>query len=309
MNQILYVQKEKKNSTIEINKIILFFSIAVIVFGVVMLGEGVYGAYKNGVMQDAIDNAVPVAALDREGQQLKIHASHIRGIAKLEYNWNNDADTANTIEGNGRTVIIQRLDMPAGTNIINVTVTDVNGKVGKYSKEFFMENGKDIAKPTINVSRVGNNLKVVATDETALSYITYRWNEDDEIKIEPNEAENAKIETEIEILRGQNTFTLIAVDSSNNTTTLEETFLAILKPTLQVYVTQDGYLVMKASHEVGVKQIDFTLNGQAYSVQYPEAPEMIYQHPLDVGQNVVTITAYSVEDTQETFEGQCTYTP
>lgn len=309
MNQILYIQKEKKNSTIEINKIILFFSIAVIVFGVVMLGEGVYGAYKNGVMQESINNAVPVAALDREGQQLKIHASHIRGIAKLEYNWNNDEDTANTIEGNGRTVIIQRLDLPAGTNTINVTVTDINGKVGKYSKEFFMENGKDIAKPDIELSVVGNYIKVTAIDETALSYLTYRWNEEEETKIEPNETENAKIEAQIEILRGQNTFTIIAVDSSNNTSTKEEIFEGRVKPTLQVYITQDGYLVMKASHEIGVKQIDFTLNGQAYSVQYPESPEMTYQHPLEVGQNVVKVTAYSVEDTQETFEGQCTYTP
>ena len=47
MNQILYIQKEKKKgSTVEINKIILFFSIAIIVFGLVMLGQGVYGAYK-----------------------------------------------------------------------------------------------------------------------------------------------------------------------------------------------------------------------------------------------------------------------
>ena len=309
MNQILYKQKQKKNSTIEINKIVLFFSIAMIVFGVVLLGEGVYGSYKNGVMQDAIDNAVPVAALDREGQQLKIHVSHIRGIAKLEYNWNNDEDTANIIEGNSRTVIIQRLDLPAGTNTINVTVTDVNGKVGTYSKEFYMENGKDITKPKIELALVGNYVKVTATDETALSYITYRWNEEDETKVEPNETENAKIETNIEIKRGQNTLTIIAVDSSNNTKTTDEIFEGRVKPLLQVYVTQDGYLLMKASHEVGVKQIDFTLNGQAYSVQYPEAPEMTYQHPLDEGYNLISVTAYSVEDTQETFEGQCTYTP
>ncbi len=39
MNQILYIQKEKKKgSTVEINKIVLFFSIAIIVFGLVMLG-------------------------------------------------------------------------------------------------------------------------------------------------------------------------------------------------------------------------------------------------------------------------------
>lgn len=308
MNQILYIQKEKKGSTIEIHKIVLFFSIAMIVFGVIMLGEGVYGAYKNNEMRKSIENAVPVAALDREGQQLKIHATHIRGIAKIEYNWNNDEDTANTIEGNSRNVIIQRIDLPAGTNIINVKLTDVNGKTATYSKEFYMENGKDIAKPKIELSVAGNYIKVTATDETALSYLTYRWNEEDETKIEAGQTENAKIEASIEIKRGENTFTIIAVDSSNNTSTKEQAFVGKVKPTLEVYI-DGGYLLMIAKHEVGVKQIDFTLNGQAYSVQYPEAPEMQYRHPLAEGQNIVTVTAYSVEDTQETFEGQCTYTP
>lgn len=308
MNQILYIQKEKKGSTIEIHKIVLFFSIAMIVFGVIMLGEGVYGAYKNSEMRKSIENAVPVAALDREGQQLKIHATHIRGIAKIEYNWNNDEDTANTIEGNGRNVIIQRIDLPAGTNIINVKLTDVNGKTATYSKEFYMENGKDITKPKIELSVAGNYIKVTATDETALSYLTYRWNEEDETKIEAGQTENAKIEASIEIKRGENTFTIIAVDSSNNTSTKEQVFVGKVKPTLEVYI-DGGYLLMIAKHEVGVKQIDFTLNGQAYSVQYEEAPEMEYRHPLVEGQNIVTVTAYSVEDTQETFEGQCTYTP
>ena len=77
---------------------------------------------------------------------------------------------------------------------------------------------------------------------------------------------------------------------------------------MEVYV-DGGYLVITARHEVGVKQIDYTINGQAYSIQYPEAPEMTYRQALDVGYNRVSITAYSVEDTQETFEGECTYTP
>lgn len=309
MNQILYIQKEKKKgSTVEINKIILFFSIAIIVFGLVMLGQGVYGAYKNAEMREAIENSAPVASIDREGQQLKIYASHIRAIAKIEYNWNNDEDTAMTIDGNGRNTITQRIDLPAGDNIFYLTLTDVNGKTSTYSKEFYMETGKDITKPKIELSVVGNYVKITATDETQLSYITYRWNDEDETKVEPGETENAKIETNVEIQRGQNTLTIIAVDSSNNTTTRQEIFEGRVKPTLEVYI-DGGYLVITAKHEVGVKQIDYVLNGQAYSIQYPEAPEMTYRQALDVGYNRVSITAYSVEDTQETFEGECTYTP
>lgn len=308
MNQILYVQKEKKNSTIEINKIILFFTISIIVFGVIMIGEGAYGAYKNNEMRQVIENASPVASLDREGQQLKIYASHIRAIDKIEYNWNNDEDTANIIEGNGRTVITQRIDLPAGTNTFNIKLTDINGKTSEYSKEFYMENGRDITKPKIELSVVGNYVKVTATDEKALSYITYRWNDEEETKIEPNQTENAKIETNIEIKRGQNTLTIIAVDSSNNTITREEIFEGRVKPTIQVYI-ENGQLVVIARHETGVKQISLTINGQTNNIQGQEQPEMTYSQPLAEGYNRVSVIVYSVEDTQETFEGECTYTP
>lgn len=306
MNQILYIQKEKrKSSTIEIHKIVLFFTIAIIVFGVVMLGEGVYGAYKNSVMRNVIDNTAPVASLDREGSQLKIYATHIRGIEKIEYNWNGDSDTQNTIEGNGKEVIVQRIDLPAGSNTFNITLTDVNGKTSTYSKEFYMESGKDITKPKIDLSVSGNYIKVTATDETALSYLTYRWNEEEETKLEPNEVENAKIEASIEIKRGKNTFTIIAVDSSNNTTTRQEIFEGRVKPTIQVYI--DGTeLVVVAKHDTGVNKIDITINGQTESIQKETTTEMTCRKQLSTGYNLVQVTAYSVEDTQETFEGQCT---
>lgn len=308
MNQILYVQKEKKGSTIEIRKIVLFFLISVIIFGIIMLGEGVYGAYKNNEMRQVIESAAPVASLDREGQQLKIYASHIRAIDKIEYNWNNDEYTANLIEGNGRKVITQRLELPAGTNTFYIKLTDINGNTSEYSKEFYMENGRDITKPNVELSVVGNYVKVTATDEKELSYITYRWNEEDETRVEPNQIENTKIETNIEIKRGQNTLTVIAVDSSNNTTKREEIFEGRVKPTIQVYI-ENGNLVVIAKHETAVKQIDLTINGQKNEIQGQEQPEVIYSQPLQEGYNRVSIVVYSVEETQETFEGECTYIP
>lgn len=308
MNQILYVQKEKKGSTIEIKKIVLFFTISMIVFGIIMLGEGVYGAYKNNEMRQVIENAAPVAVLDREGQQLKIYASHIREIEKIEYNWNNDEYTANSIQGNGRKVITQRIDLPAGSNTFYIKLTDINGKTAEYSKEFYMENGKDITKPKLDMVVAGNYVKVTATDEKELSYITYRWNEEDETIIQPNEIENTKIETNIEIKRGQNTLTVIAVDSSNNTSKKEEIFEGRVKPTIQVYI-EGGNLVVIAKHEIAVKQINLTINGQTNEIQGQEQPEITYTQPLAEGYNRVSIVVYSTEETQETFEGECTYIP
>ena len=308
MNQILYIQKEKKKgSTVEIHKIVLFFTISIIVFGVVMLGEGVYGAYKNNEMRQVIENTAPVASLDREGSQLKIYASHIRAISKIEYNWNDDEDTANVIEGNGRNAITQRIDLPAGDNTFNITLTDVNGKTSTYSKEFYMENGKDIKKPKVELSVSGNYIKLTATDETMLSYVTYRWNEEDETRIEANQMVNDLVEANIEIKRGKNTLTVIAVDASNNTTTRQEVFEGRVKPTIEVYV--DGTeLVIKAKHDTGIEKIELTVNDQTTTIDNTtdNKTELTHKQALKSGYNLVKITAYSDEDTQETFEGQCT---
>jgi len=306
MNQILYEQKTKrKSSTIEIHKIVLFFSIAIIVFGLIMLGEGVYGSYKNSEMRAVIENTTPTIALDREGQQLKISISHIRQLQSVIYDWNNDEDTAMEIDVTGKQAIIQRIELPAGENEFNITAIDVNGKTTDISKEFYMETGRDITKPKIELSVVGNNIRITATDEKALSYLTYRWNEDEETRVEADLADNGLLEVDVGILRGKNTITIIAVDSSNNTSTKEATFEGRVKPTIEVWVDGNNLNIV-GKHDVGVTKIEYTINGQTYSVESSQGPEMKAVQQVEAGYNRVSIVVYSAEDTQEVLEGEFT---
>lgn len=306
MNQILYEQKAKrKTSTIEIHKIVLFFSIAIIVFGLIMLGEGVYGSYKNGQMRAVIENTTPTIVLDREGQQLKISISHIRQLQSATYNWNNDEDTAMTIDVTAKLSVIQRIELPAGENTFNITATDINGKTTNISKQFYMETGRDITKPKIDVSVVGNNIRITATDEKTLSYLTYRWNEDEETTIQADPTNGGIIEIDVGILRGKNTITIIAVDSSNNTITKEATFEGRVKPTLEVWVDGNNLNIV-GKHDVGVTKIEYTINGKSYSVESPQGPEMSAVQAVEPGYNRVSIVVYSAEDTQEVLEGEFT---
>ena len=49
MNQILQVEEKKNNyrssSTVDIKKIVLFFAIAILIFGAILLVQGVYSIY------------------------------------------------------------------------------------------------------------------------------------------------------------------------------------------------------------------------------------------------------------------------
>ena len=59
-------------------------------------------------------------------------------------------------------------------------------------------------------------------------------------------------------------------------------------------------------HDVGVTKIEYTINGQTYSVESPQGPEMKAVQPVEAGYNRVSIVVYSAEDTQEVLEGEFT---
>ncbi len=305
MNQILYVDKSKKTKTVEIHKVVCFFAISLVVFGIIMVGQGVYAKVKNAAYEKSMAGSIPVATMEKEGQNVKIRVNHTKPIDKIEYNWN--GQDSKTIRGNNRRSIEESIELPAGNNTLNVTVTDINGKTGNYHQDFSVETGKDITKPQITLNIEGNYIKITATDETALSYVTYRWNEEQEQKLQPDGTDNAKIEAKIEILKGQNKLTVIAVDTSNNTATKEETFEGRVKPEVEVYVDGDSFLI-RAKCESNIQKIDYTFNDKDYSVQYEPSQTMEYHQKLVEGLNKIHVKAYSTEGTVGVYEGEYTYT-
>ena len=55
LNQILFINDKKGNGT-DINKIIKFFAIVVIIFGLAMLGQGSYAMVEKSKEKNAIPN-------------------------------------------------------------------------------------------------------------------------------------------------------------------------------------------------------------------------------------------------------------
>ena len=306
MNQILYRKKENKSTIADVKKIVLFFAFSIIVFGVAMLGQGIYAVSRNINYNKMLENARPEISVEQEGQYLRVQISHIKPISKIEYSWNNDEETI--IDGKEKTNIMERIELPAGNNSFNMLVTDIDNKKSEFTKEYTIETGRDIQKPNIDLNIVGNFIKLSVTDDTALSYITYRWNEDEEKRIEPEGNENAKIEDSIEILKGKNTLTIIAVDSSNNTITKKEIFEGLTKPTIELYIDGDSFVIF-AKHEKGIEHMEYTLNGQKVSVQIEPGPEMQYRQKLLDGYNYISVQAFSVDDTVATKDGEYTYEP
>lgn len=67
-------------------------------------------------------------------------------------------------------------------SVLNITVEDENGKRTNFQKPYKLT-GVDITKPgiTIETQNGSNIMKIIAKDETAMSYVSYQWAGEDGI--------------------------------------------------------------------------------------------------------------------------------
>lgn len=316
MNQILLTNEYKKdkkndnnnkNNSKDLKKIILFFSIVIMAFGLAISGVYGYKIYKNNKKETKQPTGEPQLALEEAGNDITIIAKSDVGINKIIYTWNEDEPIE--VEMNGRTSHEEKISMLAGENTLKVKVIDLNNQEIETTKEFNYE------KPII-ATEIGEDakLKITATDERGIKNIKYKWNDEEFTTVEAETDIDKTIETKIEVRRGRNTLTVVAVNSDNTEETITEMFNGVNKPVIKVS-RRGNELYMKMSHDMGFEKVEFTVNGQTYKYDQNYAgynanqKELEYKFALKEGENKVIILAVSTEGTEETYKGKCNYTP
>ena len=87
---------------------------------------------------------------------------------------------------------------------MNIKVVDVDGNETIDDFTFESLEGSDIISPNITLTVTDDKkLLITATDETALSFITYRWNDSEEETINAEEGQK-ELTKELEIPLGKN---------------------------------------------------------------------------------------------------------
>lgn len=307
LNQILSVDnnsnnkkgkkvKTKSSGPIEISNIVKFFSIAILVFGIFMIGTGSYSMYKETNKQASITK--PEIRLEQTaGTELTLKVTHDKELVTITYQWNEEEPT--TVQTNGKKEVETRIEMPTGVNNLKVQATDIKGEEVEFTKEYTVESDIEI-----NLEPEGANLKLTATGNNQLQYMTYRWDEEDETKIDINDYE---IEETIEIPKGLHTLTVIVVDENNKTETKKQEVNGVTKPKLEV--TTDGInFNIKASDEQGIKKIEFIINEEEKyllnlekELSLEERKEFEYAYPLHDGENKLEVIVYNESDVTENF--------
>lgn len=303
MNQILATSnatkaKPKKNrgaGPADIKTVVRVFAIIMLIFGIFMIGTGSYAIYKdNEAKNEATTKPVITETLNEDSTAIKLSVTHDKAIDRIEYSWNNGE--VQTITGNGRRNIEIDIEIPGGTNILNVKAIDVQGQEISTDKEY-------TADDIINLSVSGSKLKITAENETEIAYMTYRWDEDEEQRIDINAT---TVDQEIDIPMGEHNLTVILVDVNNETITKEQKVKGVTKPTIDIGIddAQEYYLIT-ISDETGLERVEFTIRGEQKTVTVENGEtELKYKLKLNDGdENRLEITAYNVDgiasDTQK----------
>lgn len=309
MNQILSIdnsqkEKKKKNRTknsgpVEIHSILKFFSIAILIFGVFMIGSGSYSMYKESTKETT--KTKPVIYVEQTTEtEILLKVTHDKTLSQITYCWNNEETTE--VACNGKKEVETRIELPTGTNTLAVYASDINGQEIEYTKVYTVES--DI---NINIEPEGNNLKVTANGKNQLQYMTYRWDEEEETKVDINSNQMEEI---IEIPKGLHTLTVIVVDENNKTETKEQEVNGVTKPKLEVTTDGSSNFIIKASDEQGIKRVEFIINEtEKYMLDLTKAYESVedrkefeYSYPLHDGENKLEVTVYNDSDVTETFK-------
>ena len=312
MNQILVTEKKKKNKKtsrgpIEIKGIVRFFAVFIMLFGIVLAGEGSYALYKE--IDESRPENIPDLTITRDGDVLLLQVDHNTEISKINYRWN-DGEVNSIPEGT--TYAEEEILLPDGNNVLNITVIDMKNREYQFIKEYNLE-GVDITKPNIDVTQTEEgtaNISISATDETEIIQMTYKINDDQEVVIEATEEGQKEIKKDITLPEGQSTLTVVAKDATGNTTTYEKQIIASSKPTIEIVSKEGNVITLKIADKYGLKDVVVNLNGKVYeSKDIDKNPNLnkneIYV-PLELqsGNNVLSIQVINVNGLEGTAATQ-----
>ena len=304
MNQILYVGDNKNNGPVAVKSVIKFFAIVIIIFGIILIGEGTYSMYK-GIVANSGNN-IPTVYMNRVNDTVVIKAENNIEIAKLIYSWNKGEETV--LLPNNKAVEEVVL-LPNENSILNVTIVDIKGKETKFMQQWNIE-GIDIKKPEMEIATDDSSRKItiIARDETQIDYLIYKWNNEAETRVNGTERNKLEIQKTIDMKLGENKLTVTAVDKNGNTNTLEKTIIISSKPTIAVKQSNSKIHIV-INDEVSIKTVSININGQVYAGEYEAKKQLKLNVPLKQGNNTVSITVTNESGFEQKVVREFIYKP
>lgn len=295
MNQILYTAESKTRSPLPIKTIVRFFAFAIIILGIIFLGEGTFSLFTNTSSKDIPGTVIkPEIEFSKDGNNAIVSMKHPTGINIIKYNWNGGENEI--VNGNSKKeVLLSDLSIPAGKNTLYIEVFTDDGTSTKSYYDYVYD-GINIEFFVVNNSAI----KIVATDISGMSYMTYKWNSEKEVTVYPNQEGDITIEQLTDIPSGENTLHVTAVNSSNITLTKQRKIKGNKRPEISYYIMGSD-LYITATDEEGIQSLAFTVNnGEEQVIEANGKKEFTYKYNFGNENILVVIKATDVDGVSKT---------
>lgn len=281
MNQILMTGENRKksynsNHGTSINRIVRFFAIVILFFGIILVGQGSYAMVKNMTSTPP----VPTINIEQIGSNVILKIQSSTPIKQVVYSINGEEVS---IQGRNRNQIGENLDLELGENKIKVQITDKNGNVTTNEQVYYWDSA-----PTIELTGDGKKAKITVRDDMQISYIEYWWDNEEKTKVEATEETTTILETKLDIEKGERTLNVVAVDNNNNKSEEQQIYKGVTKPTIEL--EQNGSEVsINVSDETGLSIVEYQVNDKYTKKEDVNAKDGKYVVDLEEGQNAVAV--------------------
>ncbi len=318
MNQILSTNNNnnKRNTElIDMRKIIIVFSVLIIVFALVIIGATAFGMIKqkSNEKQDPIANLnKPSITITEKDNGCGIHVEYSEGLQKVSYRWNDEEIMEMNLYGS--TKFERTIKIPDGdNNIFHIEAIGSDGSVSTI-ENIFTEDGIEeyesrpkiewdynYAEGTIGV------IKITATSDVGMKSLEYQIDDEEMQTINSTEENQKEITVEIQAKRGSNKIYIIATDINNKTTEKNETIIGVMAPEINLRIESPRTLKIDISHDMGFKKVVIKVNDkeivydETHPSYSPEEKNLHYQQDLPAGENRVNVQVFTLESPDKEY--------
>lgn len=252
-----------------------------------------------------IVNEMPKILMVNNEETVEVTATYKDNLEKLVYTWGSNPDQ--TVPGTGQNRITASIKKPIGTHMLKIRVFAQDGNEAFKEAEYTQEVGPDVEKPTIDFQVTDTKkLKITVRDNVGIKSFKYYWNNDEPIEL-TEAVGRTEASVEVDIMKGRNKITVIAIDQSDLETTEEKEYTGKVAPEISMYVTSDKKnVIVTVKHELGLSEVNTILNGVENKKTYEGdliKSEIKLQVKLQPGNNILEVRATSIDGETATTKG------
>jgi len=298
MNQILSVETLKKkskvrgvggqNSKASTKSVVIFFCIVLLLFGIALIGISLYSILgKNKTSTSNTQSDLPRIDVIQNATELEIEISCVSEIASIEYKWEEQGIEKVDVTGKKSTDL--KVNIPSGTNIFTIKVTDVNKNSNEYSKEYV-----GAKEPNITAFEQKDNKIIVTCQETQkIKFISYNYDEkDDQVK----DINNTTGTIEIESLEGEHELTIkVGYEDGTVGRISKKVYIPTIKIGTDGVNARYTKFIINASDSRTIEKVRINFNGNITedTVNNLTYTKEIPLQPGKPGSNKMIITVYN----------------